>query len=129
MNIIDKFVIEGNPATKKNSQRLVFVKKLGRSIVLPSETYEKFEKSAGKFIPAKSTPIDFKVEISCVYYMATRRAVDLTNLLEATDDVLVKHKYLKDDNCKIIVSHDGSRVDYDKDNPRTEVTVKRLEEM
>jgi Holliday junction resolvase RusA-like endonuclease len=59
--------------------------------------------------------------------MPTKRRVDLTNLLEAIDDVLVKYGVLKDDNSEIITSHDGSRVLYDKDNPRTEVAIKFLE--
>lgn len=58
--------------------------------------------------------------------MPTKRRVDLTNLLEAIDDVLVKYGVLKDDNSEIITSHDGSRVLYDKDNPRTEVVIKFL---
>lgn len=59
--------------------------------------------------------------------MPTKRRVDLTNLLEAIDDVLVKYGVLKDDNSEIITSHDGSRVLYDKDNPRTEVVIRFLE--
>ena len=41
--------------------------------------------------------------------------------------MLVKYGVLKDDNSEIITSHDGSRVLYDKDNPRTEVTIRFLE--
>ena len=59
--------------------------------------------------------------------MKTRHAVDLTNLLEAVDDVLVKYGVLEDDNSRIIVSHDGSRVLYDKQRPRTEVTIRFLD--
>jgi len=59
--------------------------------------------------------------------MPTRRRVDLTNLLEAIDDVLVHYGVLSDDNSSIIVSHDGSRVLYDKARPRTEVTITCLE--
>ena len=47
----------------------------------------------------------------------------MTNLLESIDDVLVRAGVLKDDHSGIIVSHDGSRVLYDKDNPRTEVYI------
>ena len=50
-----------------------------------------------------------------------------TNLLEAIDDVLVKYQVLKDDDSKIIVSHDGSRVLFDPDRPRTEVTIRFME--
>ena len=53
--------------------------------------------------------------------------MDLTNLLEAVDDVLVKARVLLDDHCGIIVSHDGSRVLYDKENPRTEVSITAYE--
>lgn len=59
--------------------------------------------------------------------MPTHRRVDLTNLLEAIDDVLVHTRVLEDDNSNIIVSHDGSRVLYDKENPRTEVYISRYE--
>lgn len=72
-------------------------------------------------------PIDHPVEVKCLFYMPTKRRVDLTNLLEAVDDVLVKARVLLDDHCGIIVSHDGSRVLYDKENPRTEVCITAYE--
>ncbi len=39
---------------------------------------------------------------------------------------VVKARVLLDDHCGIIVSHDGSRVLYDKETPRTEVSINRL---
>ena len=60
--------------------------------------------------------------------MPTRRRVDLVNLLECTDDVLVNYGVIKDDNSTIVVSHDGSRVLYDKDRPRTEIIITRISE-
>ena len=47
------------------------------------------------------------------------------NLLAAVDDLLVEAGIIADDNSKIVVSHDGSRVLYDKENPRTEITITR----
>ena len=41
---------------------------------------------------------------------------------------MVKHGIIKDDHSGIVVSHDGSRVLWDKDNPRTEIIIKRLHE-
>ena len=61
-----------------------------------------------------------------MFYMKTKRTVDLTNLEEAIDDVLVKYGVLKDDNSQIVVSHDGSRVLHDPKSPRTEVTIRFL---
>lgn len=71
-----------------------------------------------------NTPINMKV----LYYMPTRHRVDLVNLLEATCDILVKAGVLEDDNCRIVVSHDGSRVLYDKENPRAEIYIEEVEE-
>lgn len=114
------------PITKKNSQRIVRCGSYSR--IMPSKQYERYEKDAGHFLRriAPTEPINEPVEVTAVFYMPTRRRVDLTNLLEALDDVLVKYGLLEDDNCRIIASHDGSRVEYDKDNPRTEITIKKM---
>jgi Holliday junction resolvase RusA-like endonuclease len=55
--------------------------------------------------------------------MPTHRRVDLTNLLEALNDILVKYGVIEDDNSNVVVSVDGSRVLYDKENARTEVEI------
>lgn len=47
----------------------------------------------------------------------------MTNLQEGTDDILTEVGVIKDDNSKIIKSHDGSRVYFDKENPRTEIWI------
>ena len=59
--------------------------------------------------------------------MPTRRRVDLVNLLEATCDILVHYGMLKDDNSGVVVSHDGSRVRWDKEHPRVEITLEEPE--
>lgn len=124
--VLCKFMVPVAPITKKNSQRIV---KLGnRPCIMPSEKYKEYESAALWFIPKRGVPIDFPVNVTCVFYMPTRRACDLTNLLEAIDDVMVKAGLLKDDNYNIIASHDGSRVLYDKMNPRTEVIISKFKE-
>lgn len=67
--------------------------------------------------------IDFGVNVKAIYYMPTKQRVDLINLHAALHDCLVKKGVIIDDNCNIIKSTDGSRVSYDKENPRTEVTI------
>lgn len=117
-----KFTIPLTPVSKKNSQRIV---KVGnRYIPLPSKAYADYEQQAGCFMPKIST-VDYPVSVKCLFYMPTHRRCDLTNMLEAIDDCLVKHRIIEDDNCNIIVSHDGSRILYDKTNPRTEVHIER----
>lgn len=115
------FTIDLVPRTKKNSQRIVRAK--GHYLVLPSKAYAEYEKAAEKFIPKLG--IDYPVNIKAYFYMPTRRRVDLVNLQESLCDVLVKHGCIKDDNCSIVVSMDGSRVMYSKESPCTVVTIER----
>ena len=123
-DVISKFTVPLPPVTKKNSQRIV---KMGnRLCILPSEKYKEYESLALWYIPRRGVPIDFPVNIKCVFYMPTHRPCDLTNHLESIDDVMVKAGLLKDDNYKILASHDGSRVLVDKENPRTEVEITQL---
>ena len=95
-------------------------------VIIPSAKYEQYEKACAVFVKPKAN-IDYPVNVKCLYYMPTHRRVDLTNLLEATHDILVKHGVLQDDNMNIIKSVDGSRVLYDKDNPRTEIIIEAIE--
>lgn len=118
------YTIPGKPATKKNSQRICFNKATGRRFIRPSPQYEDYATAASFFLrPAPPQPINTPVNVKCLYYMPTHRRVDQVNLLEATLDILVEYGVLEDDNSNIVVSHDGSRVLYDKDNPRTEITI------
>lgn len=100
----------------------------GRPIIIASQQYKKYEKDCEKYMPKLDKPIDYPVNVKCTYYMKARRKVDLNNLLEASTDILTKYKVLKDDNRNIIASHDGSRVYYDKENPRTIIEITKLEE-
>ena len=123
-DIIAKFTVPLPPITKKNSQRIVV--RNGKPIILPSEKYKEYENMALWFIPKRGAPIDFPVNVRCIFYMPNNRLCDLTNHLESIDDVMVKAGLLKDDNYKILASHDGSRVTVDKNNPRTEVEIIKL---
>lgn len=117
-------ILYGNPTTKKNSQRIWIHPKTKKPFIKPSAQFERYEKECGYFLNRYSSfKIATPVNVKCIYYMETRRKVDLVNLLEGTDDMLVKYGVLEDDNSNIIVSHDGSRVRYDKDKPRVEIEI------
>lgn len=113
------------PVTKKNHQQIIQCN--GRPLVIPSKEYKQYEKDCAAFIPQMPfQTFDCPVNVECVYYMPTRRRVDLTNLLQSTLDVLVKYGILLDDNSNIVASMDGSKVLYDKENPRTEIEITEL---
>ena len=119
-----KLTIPGNPITKKNHSRIINVK--GRPMLIPSAQYKDYEKDFIKECKAQKVwalELDKPLTVKCSYYMETRRKVDLSNLLNGTDDALIAAQVIKDDNCCIIVSHDGSRIYYDKENPRVEIEI------
>ena len=92
------FTIPLPPITKKNSQRILINKKTNKPFIAPSKQFKEYEEACGYFIKGKGEKIDYPVTVRCVYYMPTKRRVDLTNLLEATHDILVKYEVLADDN-------------------------------
>ena len=94
-------------------------------MILPSKAYKEYEKLCRYQVPALG--IDYPVSVQVRYFRATRHRVDLTNLLECTDDVLVAYGCLKDDDSKIIQDHDGSRVFFDKENPRAEIYIYKVD--
>jgi Holliday junction resolvase RusA-like endonuclease len=121
-----KITIPLNPITKKNSQQIFINQRTRKPFITTSAAYKQYERDASIFIPFDLS-INQPVNIKCLFYMQTKRKVDLTNLLEAIDDILVKCGTLEDDNSEIIKAHDGSRVYYDKENPRTEIEITTFE--
>lgn len=123
-----KFTIPLNPVTKKNSQRIAFNRRTGGRFIAPSRQFVMYQALCKLHIPEDLLfrEIDRPLEVKAEFYMAKDGIVDLPNLLNALDDILVFYKVLKDDNSRIIMSHDGSRVYTDRDNPRTEIVIREI---
>lgn len=122
-----KFTIPVTPRTKKNNGQIVMRGKY--PVLLPSKQYLAFEKECLPFlnhVKAQEGVINYPVNLECLFYMETRRRVDLANLLNAIDDAAVKSGLILDDNRDIIGGHDGSRVFYDKNNPRIEINITEM---
>lgn len=116
------------PVTKKNSMKPRMDRSGRFRGMMQSDAYRRYEEECLWRIPEKCRAgIDYPVNVKAIYYMPTRRVVDITNLHSALHDVLVKAGVLRDDNSRIVVSTDGSRVLYDKEHPRTEVEITRYE--
>ena len=119
-----KLTISIPPTTKKNSSRILSNRKTRKPFIAPSEAFERYQNLCGFHLTQYSgIKIERPVNVKAIYYMPTKRKVDLINLHSALHDVLVKYAVLSDDNSSIIVSTDGSRVRYDKENPRTEIEI------
>lgn len=120
----------GDPRTKKNSMRIVGGKakcpRCGKPVkqwLVQSAQHDSFSREASKQITPPPRPIDRPVSCRYVFYTQTRRKVDGLNLEATIDDLLVRCHVLTDDNSRIVIDHDGSRVCYDPDNPRVEITI------
>ena len=122
------FTLDVVPHSKKNSSQICTLKN-GKTILLPSKLYKQFEKECLSLISKDlKVNINTPVNIKAHFYCKTKRKIDLTNLLEALDDMLVKAGVIEDDNRNIIAAHDGSRVYWDKERPRIEIWIEELKE-
>ena len=122
-----RFEIPIKPVTKKNSGQIVMRGKF--PILLPSKQYMQFEKDTQPYfirVKCMHGVINYPVNVQCHFYMDTHRKVDLCNLLNAVDDSMVHAGLIIDDNRDIIAAHDGSRVYFDKENPRIDITIEEM---
>ena len=123
-----KFTLPIRPATKKNSGQIITVGGFPR--LIPSKQYLQFEKDCQPYFKQvlnQIGQIDYPINLQAVFYVETKRRIDLPNLLNAVDDAMVKSELILDDNRDIIASHDGSRVYHDKFNPRIEIEITKQE--
>lgn len=124
--ILYQSLIPLNPRTKKNNQKIIKNPKTKALMIVQNDRYKAYERDAGWFLKKIPEPINEPVNVKCIFYRDTERRVDLTNLLEAIDDILIHYKILSDDNFKVIAGHDGSRVYVDREKPRTEIEITRI---
>ena len=129
-----RYTIPLDPRTKKNHQMIAGTGKrcprcgkFEKQWVRQGKAHDDFAEAAAWYIrPRPPHPIDCPVNVKCLFYMKTKRIVDGLNLQAAIDDLLVECEVLKDDNSRIVVGHDGSRVYHDPDNPRVEITITKM---
>ena len=132
-----RYTLKGDPRTKKNSQQIMYkgqrcpACKNGKiPFIMPSKAFKEYqERALWELRPRPREPISRRVNVKCLFYMETRRDVDLNNLLESICDILVEAKILHDDKSKIVAAHDGSRVLYDKYNPRVEIEITPMDDV
>jgi Holliday junction resolvase RusA-like endonuclease len=115
-----RLTLRGDPRTKKNSQRIA-----NNGRLLQSEPFLQWQNDVGWQIPGnlRNARIAAPVNLKAVFFMQTRHLVDLGNLLNAVCDMLTHYGVIADDNRDIAAGHDGSRVYWDKQNPRVEIEI------
>lgn len=131
LELLATYQIPLDPRTKKNHMTIAGkgpkcpkCGKRQRQYVRQGAPNTKFAFEAARFLnPKPAQPYDGELHIIYKLYMQTRRRVDDLNLYASLDDLLVSGGIIKDDCIKYIRNRDGSRVDYDKENPRAEIYI------
>lgn len=122
--------IKGQPRPKKNSMQFKRLRN-GRTVLLQSDTYNVYKDIFTiqmRSVWKNKEPINQPVNIKMIYYRADNRKVDLVNLQNGTLDLLTECGVIADDNTKIVASMDGSRVYYDKKEPRVDIIIETFED-
>lgn len=128
-DIVYEVVLPLEPRSKKNNQQICINSRTKRPFVKQNDKYVQFEKDCGFFLKHKPpAPIDYPINVKCIFYRSTRIRCDLVNLQEAILDVLTRYGIIEDDNFNIVATMDGSTVLIDKENPRIEITITRIKE-
>ncbi len=119
-----EFTVAGAPRNKKNSRRYLRLGKFTKSV--PSEAYCRWQDEAVPAIErlfAGTPAIDRPVNVRALFYVEADRRVDASGLYDGIADILVRAGVLADDNRRILVSWDGSRVFVDRKRPRVELLI------
>lgn len=135
--------ITGNPRSSKNSRPIFINKTTGNRFVGKSKALKDYMDNglAELFLQAAKIrsyyyknlggfqtilPIVKPCEITFQFYVKDKRKYDLVNLMQCPLDLLKQAGIIADDNYFIVESLDGSRINIDKNNPRTEINIKIL---
>ena len=123
-----KITIPVVPRSKKNSQQIIINPRTKRPMIIQSKLYANFERECGLYLKKYKCNIDYSINLKIKFYVPDKRRRDIANYIEAIQDILVKYEVLKDDNYNIVYSLDGTRMYADKENPRVEIEITKLEE-
>jgi hypothetical protein len=133
---ICSFVISGQPATKKNSSRIIWANK--RLRVIPSKQYMTYEKNCqsaceGVWKLKGNDPINFGVSIRIKAWISRWQVPDHVGILQSLGDILQHWKVISDD--KYIhwtdLNYDTNEAEHwlqgkDAENPRVEIFIYRF---
>ena len=123
-----KLVIVGPPRTKKNGSNIAFNPRTKRSFIAPDKVKAAYQKSAVEQLVSQMSALRLPSYYAPVHVRVTfyreKNLGDLVNYMQMIADVLEKAGIVEND--KWIMSWDGSRLDKDAANPRTELEVTAL---
>lgn len=99
-------------------------------MIIQSKEYINFERECRYYLlKYKGNKINHPVNLKCIFVVSDKRRRDISNLINAIQDILVKYEVLEDDNYNIVKSLDGTRIEYKpKEQPRIIIEITEYEE-
>lgn len=96
-----------------------------KKVVIYSKAYQEWKNNILQILNQYKykKKIAYPIILECHFYVKDLRIRDISALYEGIQDCMVSAQILVDDNCQIVIGHDGSRVFLDRKNPRTEVSI------
>lgn len=128
------FTIFGKPVVKKNTQKVSVYR--GKPVKYSTAAYLHWEnftyaqladivKAYERMTGEKWRTIDWTFNMEARFFVPTFGVVDLSALYEGIQDCMKKADIIIDDDAWHLISHDGSGVSKDPDNPRMEISLTR----
>jgi hypothetical protein len=118
-------VLPGEVPSKKNSRRLIQNKHTGKKMSIPSKAYQEWEqKNEMELLRFYKLRGAQKVGmVAMKFYVGTTQPCDLTNKAESVMDLLVKGRFLRDDNFYYVPRVFLEYCGLDRKNPRVEIFI------
>ncbi len=128
MKTVLKATIYGHPYIKENYRKTIFHNYLKKPIIVYTAQYTAWENDALKQMLGSRyrLNIDYPIMLECHFFRKTKHKKNLSTMYQSIQDILVKAGTIKND--KIIIGHDGSRIHYDKEHPRVEFRLLKVEQ-
>jgi hypothetical protein len=104
--------IPGNVPSLKNGKQIVQIGKEGRRrpILVPSKTHKKYEEATAFFWKAKrgefleqARGLSVPLTVGFFFHRSSRRLFDYLNAIQTCEDLMVKYKWVEDDNASILL--------------------------
>lgn len=118
--------LKGDVPSKKNSLRRIM--RGGKIFTVPSAAHEKWYATQRALLGIRK-PQPGSYAVTLTMFPATKRRGDLSNKAESVMDLLVAAGYLSDDNWFVVSHLDLYFGGCDKENPRVEVGIARLDNL
>ena len=115
--------IAGNVPSSKNSKRWTGKMLINSKTVMKyiKDTDSQYKSMRSKF-EEMTAGLDMPVVVSFKFIRGTKHRFDYINPAQTVQDLMVKNKWIEDDNMNYIIPH-FEPYEYDKENPGVEIRI------